>query len=226
GGRAGATPVRAWSGACGAEPSPPSSPAGPSWAEPRSGSEPSRAAGASCLAVVSWPVAGCPPLCFPPPRALSFPSPRPAPPPPPRPRPGPPPAPAGPGAPGSRAVIGTRSGPRQGLIEFGLVELRRVERLPPAPVRQRQPGGGPHVHGGDLGPPLPRRVREGRPRGHQVGAQPVHIERRAHRRDLAQRGIGQHHIGQQPLRGDDPCGEPRFGLFPPPADPPPPRALA
>ncbi len=116
--------------------------------------------------------------------------------------------------PRTRVVAGILIGPGQRLVEFGLVELRRVERLPPAPVRQRQPGRGPHVHGGDLGPPLPGRVCEGRPRGHQVGPQPVHVERRTHRCDLAQRGVGQHHAGQQPLRGHDPRGQPRLGLLP------------
>ena len=89
--------------------------------------------------------------------------------------------------PGTRVVVGILTGLGQRPVQLVLVELRRVERLPPAPVRQRQPRGGPHVHGGDLVPALPCRVRDRRPRGHQVRAQPVHVERRAHRRHLPQR---------------------------------------
>lgn len=72
-----------------------------------------------------------------------------------------------------------------------LVEARRVERITPPPVRQSEPGRRPDVRHLHTPAPVPGRVGDGRMSGDQVGAQSVHLERRADRRDLPQPGIGQ-----------------------------------
>ncbi len=116
-------------------------------------------------------------------------------------------------------VIG-RAG-RERLVELLLVQLRRVERLAPAAVRQRQPGCGPDVLGVHFQPALPGRMGQRGPRDDQVGPQPVHPERGTHRRHLAQRGIRQYHPGQRPPRRLDPSRQ--RGLGPLPAGPEPVR---
>ena len=109
-------------------------------------------------------------------------------------------------------VIG-RAG-RERLVELLLVQLRRVERLAPAAVRQRQPGRGPDVLGVHFQPALPGRMGQRGPRDDQVGPQPVHPERGTHRRHLAQRGIWQHYPGQRPPRRRDPPGQRGLGHLP------------
>src|SRR5688500_17937852 len=67
-----------------------------------------------------------------------------------------------------RAVVlraGVGEGPVQGLV----VQTRRVERVPPPTVRQRQPGGDPHVVLGDLVAAAPGGMRDGGAGGDDVG---------------------------------------------------------
>ena len=112
--------------------------------------------------------------------------------------------------PGRRRVRSSGSGPSGGSSGSGcprssqrLVEglarpSRLVERVAAAPVRQREPRGGPHVLlGHRVGAP-PCRVRRRRAGDHEVGAHAVDVERRAHRRDPAQLGVGQR-TRRQPL---------------------------
>ena len=101
-----------------------------------------------------------------------------------------------------RRRSGSGSGRRssQGLVERLLVDPRLVERVAAAPVRQRQPGGDPHVLLVDgVGPP-PGRVRRRRAGDHEVGPHAVDVERGAHRGDPAQLGVGQHHRRQPRAR--------------------------
>ena len=96
----------------------------------------------------------------------------------------------------------------QGLVESLLVEPGDVERIPAAAVRQREPRGLADIVGTDLVAVVPGGQRDGRPGHHEVGAQAVHLERRANRADLLQDAIGQPHRRQPLARGDHSPGNP------------------
>jgi hypothetical protein len=97
------------------------------------------------------------------------------------------------------------------LIKKVLVETRCVERIPPPPVRQCQPGGGPEIAPLDVGPAVPGRVGDRGPGDHDVGPHPVHLERSAHLGDLEELIITEPDGVQQFASGDDPLPE---GLLP------------
>lgn len=76
------------------------------------------------------------------------------------------------------------------VVELLRVQTRLVERVAPTAVRQSQFGGDPHVLLGDGVGPAPRGVRGCGAREHQVGAHALDVERRTHRRDATQFGVG------------------------------------
>ncbi len=104
------------------------------------------------------------------------------------------------------------------LVQLLLVQPRCVEGVAAPPVRQRQPRGRPHVLGQHLRTARPGGQRDGRPGHHDVRAQPVHLEGRADRGDLPQRGVGEDHPRQQLPGRDDPPGEGALLLRPPPGE--------
>jgi hypothetical protein len=71
-------------------------------------------------------------------------------------------------------------------------------------VRQRQPGGHPHVLLAHRVRAPPCRVRHRCPRDHQVRPHPVDVEGGADRRDPAQLGVGQRDRAHPGLRSGDP----------------------
>ena len=92
-------------------------------------------------------------------------------------------------------IFGRLFGLRECLVEALLVQARIIERVAPAPVRQRQFGRHPDVLllDGDLPrrfarpvpTPTPGRVRHRRAREHQVSPHAIHVERRAQGSDTA-----------------------------------------
>jgi hypothetical protein len=74
---------------------------------------------------------------------------------------------------------------RHRVIELRRVEPRIVERVTPAPVRQRQFGGHPDVGFLDGLRSPPGRMRHSGARHHEVGPHPVDVERRTQSGDAA-----------------------------------------
>ena len=86
-------------------------------------------------------------------------------------------------------------------IEQVLIEPRRIERIPPPPVRQRQQCRLADVSPRDGGPPVPGRVRHRRTRGDDVGPHPVDLEGGADLGDL-----GEHRVERDAERRSGFCG--------------------
>ena len=96
----------------------------------------------------------------------------------------------------------------QCLVESLLVQPGDVERIPAAAVRQREPRGLADIVGTDLVAVVPGGQRDSRPGHDEVGAQAVHLERRADGADLLQDAIGQPHRRQPLARCDHSPGNP------------------
>ena len=101
---------------------------------------------------------------------------------------------------------------RQKVVEFVLVEARAVERVTPAAMRQRKPGGGTQILDVRLLAAVPRGVRGGGPRHDDVGPHAVDPDRRAHFGDSEQRCGRQLDPGQDRLGLPDPDAKPLFGI--------------
>ncbi len=97
-------------------------------------------------------------------------------------------------------------------VEQVLVQPRRIERIPPPPVRQRQQRGLADVGPRDVGPPVPRGVRDRRTRGDDVGAHPVDLEGGADLGDLEEHRVGELDLGEQLAGGGDPVGQRALGV--------------
>jgi len=106
-----------------------------------------------------------------------------------------PPGPSPPPGPVARIwVIVHRPRGREGLVELLAHRVAGRRTAAPAAVRAARAGPRPGCPRRRFSQPaLPRRVGHRGPRDDQVGPQPVHPERGAHRRHLAQRGVRQHH---------------------------------
>lgn len=102
----------------------------------------------------------------------------------------------------------------QRVVEFVLVQARRVEGIAPTPVGEREQSGLSHILGEHIRTPRPRGQRGGRPRHHDVRAHPVDLEGRAGGRDLPQRPVPEPHFGKQCTRGNDPGPQRAFLVGP------------
>ena len=107
----------------------------------------------------------------------------------------------------ARRVGRLRRGLAERVLEFLLVQARRVEGVAAAPVRERQPGRLADVVHRHFGAAVPRGERDRRARGHQVGAHAVDTEPPAHSADPAQLRVGQHDVRQPGAGGGHGGGE-------------------
>jgi hypothetical protein len=77
------------------------------------------------------------------------------------------------------------TGLRQGFVQLVAIDAGIVERVPAAPMRQRQLGRHPDVGLLDRVDPTPGGVRGRRAGHHQIGPHAVDAERRAQRRNTS-----------------------------------------
>src|SRR6185437_5536358 len=75
------------------------------------------------------------------------------------------------------------------LVEPATIEVGLIEGAATQPVRQSEPGCFAHIVLGHYAVAAPGGMRDRRPRGNQVTAQPVHPQRRAGRGDPDQLGF-------------------------------------